>query len=212
MFNLHQKRLAAKKMKRPINKIRTLPGCEDVRNGDLEGIDEKDLNELYHKTSKLSQSKKTTKTADPHGFGNTWTPVDVSYNPYKTSPLVNAAPQFGGRWNKDFPSGGDMHINDDSDKEKNTRGNAMDDDFDPKMRKNRVDDLTRKLKDGQYVVRLQLNEGEEPTGDRAQQVFGPDGKADGRSIYIIVDGFDNAIKKQRDVPHAKVEPMGGTGK
>lgn len=197
--------LRAKRSKRSIERLRSLSNdCTGLRPSDLDGMDENEINQFFHKV----REARTNKTA-VHGAGETWTPVGNDFNPYSTSPLVNnPGPEFGGRWRRDFPGGGDQHINDDSDKSKNTRGNAADWDFDPQMRKQRINDLLDDIKGVKYVVRLNLVESDEPTAEKAKSVFGPKGQADGKSIFVEVNGFDEAVRTQNNTPGSRIEPKG----
>jgi len=202
-FNLH-----AKRQKRLINKLRSLSDdCADLRPSDLDGMSEKEMHHVYHGL------KGKTKTANVktavHGFGETWTPVPNDYSPYRTSPLVNyEGPEFGGRWRRDFPGAGDMHINDDSDKEKSLKGNAVDEDFDPQLQKTRINEMTEGIRGSSYVVRLRLTEEEEPSREKARNIFGEEGQTDGKSVFIIVNGFENALEWQRKLPQVTIEPKG----
>jgi len=165
-------------------------------------MSEKDMYHTYHDLKRTANIKTAV-----HGHGETWTPVGNDYNPYRTSPLVNnQGPEFGGRWRRDFPGAGDSHINDDTDKDKSGKGTSADQDSNEK--ENRINDLVEGIRGPKYVVRLRLTEEEEPNEDKAIEVFGDDGQTDGKSVFVIVDGYENAMHLQQKVPGAIVEPKG----
>ncbi len=195
--------LRAKRTRRLIDKLRSLSDdCSGLRPSDLDGMSEKDMYHTYHDLKRTASIKTAT-----HGHGETWTPVGNDYNPYKTSPLVNnQGPEFGGRWRNDLPGGGDQHIDDDSDKNKSGKGGP--DDADPNQKNNRINYLVENIRGPKYVVRLRLTEEAEPTEDKAIEVFGDEGKSDGKSVYVVCDGYDQAIKRQQSVPGSIVEPKG----
>ena len=96
-----------------------------------------------------------------------------------------------------------MHINDDSDKQKNTKGEAKDDDFSPSMRRTRINDAIDSVKGPKYVVRRSLS-----TADgegAATKVFGPDGKDDGKDMYVVVNSYEKAIELSKKIPGCTVE-------
>jgi hypothetical protein len=127
-------------------------------------------------------------------------------DPTVTSPLVRAVPEFGGRWNHDFPGSGDQHINDDSDKQKSTKGEAADDDFNEDLRKVRIQNMLESVRGPEFVVRKRLTEGEPPDKETAEKLFGNDGKTDGKSVYVVVRGWENALRWQQKTPGSTVEP------
>jgi hypothetical protein len=163
-------------------------------------MSEKDMYHTYHDLKRTASIKTAI-----HGHGETWTPVDSNYNPYKTSPLVNSqGPEFGGRWRQDFPGAGDNHINDDSDKEKSGKGGK--DDADPDQKNNRINELVEGIRGPKFIVRLRLTEEAEPNEDKAIEVFGDDGQSDGKSVYVVVDGFEKALEIQKKIPNCIIEP------
>ena len=183
--------------------------CSGLRPSDLDGMSEQEMDDLcYHVRKNAVSHGIETKTAI-HGAGETWNPVAPDYNPYKTSPFVNyQGPEFGGRWRRDMPGEGDQHINDDSDKNKSTRGDSSRDDFDPNLQEHRLQDLTDQIKGPTFVVRLRLSEEDEPSEAKAKEIFGDDGRTDGKSIYVLVPGFEAATQLQRRIPGSQVEPKG----
>jgi hypothetical protein len=200
--------LKASKNRRLLDKLRSLhEDCSGLRPSDLDGMSDKEMYHLYYKLNgKKADNNSPIKTA-LHGHGETWTPVGPGYDPYRTSPLVNyQGPEFGGRWRRDFPGSGDQHINDDSDKEKNGKGQG--DDFDPQLQRERINELTDKIKGPKYVIRLRLSEEDEPSQDKAKEIFGDEGQSDGRSIYVVVDGFARAIQLRQKIPGSVIEPKG----
>lgn len=211
-FNLH-----AKRSKRPLDRLRSLSDdCADLRPSDLDGLPEKELHHVYFniKGQKAAYNLRDQKVASlnkeaVHGTGQTFYPVGNDFNPYKTSPLVNnPGPEFGGRWRRDMPGSGDQHINDDSDKPKSGRGNAMNDDFNEGIQRERINDLLQEIKGPQFVVRLRLSEEEEPNEKRAKEFFGDVGQTDGKSVFVVVDGYQAALEMQKKNPKATIEPKG----
>lgn len=198
-FNLRAKR------KRPLERLRSLSeDCAELRPSDLDGMSEKDMHHFFYTVRKASLDKEAL-----HGRGETWSPVGSDFSPYRTSPLVNyQGPEFGGRWRKEMPGSGDQHINDDSDKSKSGKGDASNDDFNPQMQKERINDLLNQIKGPAYVVRMTLMEEDEPSEGRAKEMFGVDGQTDGKSVYVIVNGFEEAQKVQRRMPGSIIEPKG----
>jgi hypothetical protein len=188
---------------RAIHKLRSLSDdCQHLRPSDLDGLPEDELHSF------LSSLKDKSKTASikvaVHGTDHGgWTPVDPNHSPYSTSPLVNSQPNFGGRWRDDFPGAGGQHINDDSDTDKNTKGEANDDDFSPSMRRNRINDAIDSVKGPKYVVRRPLSTAD---GDEAAtKVFGPEGKSDGTAMYVVVNSYEKAIELSKKIPGCTVE-------
>lgn len=159
-----------------------LPCLEEMRDSDFDGMSHDDIVALR---SKLASLRKEA----VHGTGSNWVMDDSGASPYKTSPLVNyQGPEFGGRWrDPDFAGGSDQRINEPSpsrlDKELEWGG-------DP------------------YVVRFTFNDGEKPSDELALEVFGEEGKSDGTSIYVVVNGFEEAVKIQGEVPGSTVEKKG----
>ena len=185
---------------RAIRKLRSLSDdCQHLRPSDLDGLPE---DELHSFLSTLKDKKTASIKVAVHGTDHGgWTPVDPNA---RTSPLVNyQGPNFGGRWRDDFPGAGDMHINDDSDKEKNTKGEAKDDDFSPSMRRTRINDAIDSVKGPKYVVRKPHSsvDGE----DAAKKVFGPEGKDDGTAMYVVVNSYEKAIELSKRIPGCTVE-------
>jgi hypothetical protein len=182
-FNLKKE----KQKRRPIDVLREK--CPDLRHSDLDLKDE----EVEYLASVMGGE--VTKVA-VHGRGDNWTEVGPEYNPYRTSPLVNAVPEFGGRWRRNFPGSGDQHINDDSDKQKNLKGTATDEDFDPVLKSKKIND--RLEGKGACLVRMELSPDQDATEELAKRLLGDEGRCDGRSIYVMVDNFEDALQVQRD--------------
>lgn len=198
--------LKAKRSQRMLDKMRSLSDdCANLRPSDLDGMSEEDMYHFYHGIERHAGAVKTA----IHGMGETWNPVGQDYSPYKTSPLVNnQGPEFGGRWRRDMPGAGDQHINDDGDKDKSGRGDSDRDDFDPNLQKHRLEALTDQIKGPTFVVRIRLSEEEEPSDKKAIEIFGDDGRTDGKSVYVLTNGFESALEIQRRHPGATVEPKG----
>lgn len=182
-----------------ISKIRKLPGCDDIRHSDVDGIGE-EIHEFLKNTL-----GKTTKVA-VHGYGETWTPVPADYNPYNTSPLVNnPGPEFGGRWRENFPGAGGQHINDDGDTKKNTRGEGAAG-LNPLLERRKIDQMHGELEGKEYIVRKRVDE--KSPEKESKSIFGDEGQYDGDSIFVVVKGWENAMKIQGMVPGSMVEPKG----
>jgi len=197
--------LQAKRRNDFLKKLRSLPGCEQVRPSDLEGLDETDMQDIFYKNK-----SKDTKIA-LHGNGETFVRNDADYSPYKTSPLVNwQGPEFGGnqrRHNYDFPGAGDMHINDDNDKQKNLRGNAVNEDFDPDLKTVKINDALDSLDDKKrYIIRVRLPENQQPTKEKAKEFFGDNAQTDGTSVYVVIKGYRKALDLMNKVPGCCLEP------
>jgi len=190
-----------------MGKIRSLPGCDRVRPSDLDGLDEKEMREIFHL---FKDDPKRLRTA-LHGMGETFVPQDYGSSPYKTSPLVNSpGPEFGGRWrhhNAPFPGAGDQHINDDNDKEKHTKGEAVFDDFNPDMKREKINDAIDALTDKKrYIIRLRFPENQQPTRQKAVEMFGPDAQTDGTSVYVVIKGYRKALDIMNGTPGCVLEP------
>lgn len=192
--------LRAVRKRQPMERIRGLAeDCVNLRPSDLDGMPDAEINRLV---DSIPQTKVAV-----HGTGQTWTALPGDYDPYRTSPLVNnPGPEFGGRWRRNMPGGGDQHINDNGDKDKDTKGSG--DDNNPALQKTRINDLLEEIKGPTYIVRMRLSEEVEPSSDRAKEMFGPDGKTDGESIYVEVNGYERAIKLRDKYRDATIEPKG----
>ena len=182
MFNLKKS-----KKRRAIDRLREID--PDIRYSDLE-LDEKDVEYL----AGIISPEKETKIA-VHGRGDNWTEVGPGYSPYNTSPLVNSTPEFGGRWKKNFPGSGDQHINDDGDKSKSTRGTGTNDDFNPVLKR---DKINREIGRSPYKIMISLTDDQSPSEQLAKELLGDDGKHDNTSIFVEVDDFQHALEIERD--------------
>jgi hypothetical protein len=188
---------AKKKARHPISKLRSIEGLEGLRPSDIETNDVSDIQHILDRFGKT--------VVAVHGRGDNWVEVDRNYSPYKSSPLVTPAPNFGGNHRQNMPGAGDMHINDDSDKEKSTKGQATNDDFDPSAKRQRINDALE-FTDQDYIVRL--FRGKDTSQEMAKKLFGEEGKADGTSVYIIVNDYEQARRLQMKVPGAVIETGG----
>lgn len=189
-FNLSR----ARRPERPIDTIRKV--CPDIRLSDL-GLTSEELGLLANSLKSKPEVKEAV-----HGRGDNWTEVGPSFNPYQTSPLVNPAPEFGGRWRNNFPGGGDHHINDDKDKQKHLKGNAVNEDFDPVLKRQKINDMLREKgldnKCDIYLVFLELFDDECPCKELAKTVFGDDGDSDGSDVFMVAKDFDFALRIERE--------------
>lgn len=102
-----------------------------------------------------------------------------------------------------MPGGGDSHISDDGDKTKDTTTKN-----DPSTKKHRINILVDSIRGPKFLVRLVLKEDEEPSEDRAREMFGDEGLTDGRSVYVECEGFEQAIRLQKKFPNAIIESKG----
>lgn len=177
--------------------------CRYIKLSDLDGLSEDDLDEFVKRYERTASTKVAL-----HGVGETWTAVPADYSPYHTSPAVNSNPEFGGRWRKNFPGEGSQHINDDSDKKKSGQGEAANNDFNKKMKDDMINDVTESIRGPRFVVRKRLTEEEKPTEELAKKMFGPDGQYDGESVFVIMNGFERAIRTRLKVPGATIETKG----
>ena len=193
-FNLH----SARKKSRAIDGLRSLSDdAADLRPSDIDEVDDLEWATILP-TVKVAQ----------HGRANgpSWMQQEPNYSPYNTSYLVNKPPGLtNDRWRQpgggvgDVMHGGDQHINDDSDKSKSGRGQAMDDDFNGKMRNIRLREL---LKHGDpYIVEVRMDN---PNDDTARTIFGPEGQTSKNSVFVEVQGYEEAVRLQRKIPSALI--------
>ena len=170
---------------RPIDDLREL--LPDIRYGDLDD----DSDEGVQSVVDIVRGRESKVAV--HGRGDNWTPVSPGERSY-SAPTMNYAPEFGGRWRKNFPGSGGQHINDDSDTEKSPKGQATSDDFDPNIKHKRINDAI----DGStsYVVRIKLLPGESGA-ESAKKYFGESGEFDDDSVFSVVDSFERALEVER---------------
>jgi hypothetical protein len=124
---------------------------------------------------------------------------------------MNWAPEFGGRWRENFPGGGSQHINDDADKQKNTRGGH--DDTDPAGKRDKINDKLhlRPVNDdtgGAFVITYACNGEENPRdlAERWSKEHGVEAHPSGSTVTIMVmGGFDEAARLQRKIPGSVLE-------
>jgi hypothetical protein len=199
MFNLK-----ARKRMSTLERIRGLSeDCRHIKMSDLDGLGEDDLADFIKNYEKTASVKLAL-----HGVGETWTAVPSDYSPYHSSPLVNSNPEFGGRWKKNFPGEGSQHINDDRDKDKSGQGEAINNDFNKKLKDDMINNVTEDIRGPRFVIRKRLSEEERPTDELAKKIFGPDGKYDEESVFVILNGFERAMGIQRKIPGSTIETKG----
>jgi hypothetical protein len=178
--------------RRPIDTIRSK--CPELRLSDFGDMGDDEI--AYLATAFKDNLVKEA----VHGLGD-WSPVGPNFNPYQTSPLVNAVPNFGGNHRKNFPGGGDHHTNDDSAKQKNRKGDADENDFDPVLKRKKLNDALdlqkEKNKGCVCTVRVELSPDEQPTNELAVKILGDKAEYDGTSVYINVDDFETALEIER---------------
>ena len=139
-----------------------------------------------------------------HGRGDNWVEVGPSTAP---SSFSSPTPMtWGGgastRWRTNMPSGGDHHIDDDSDKSKSTRGAP--EDFDPENKNVLIND---KLDSGaeKCLVTYVAKDGEDPKRNMARlEKGGFKPRVEGNTLIIEVDGLPSASRVQSLLPGAVI--------
>lgn len=198
-FNLRR----AKNKRRAIDHLRSLSeDCAGLRPSDIDGMGEDEIHGFLS-NFKQASAKGWHKVA-VHGHGDTWTQVGLDYSPYSTSPLVNTPPPDDR--NRRLPGGGANNTNSDSDTDKNTMNDG--DGSTPHLQRLRIDQMLEETQGPEYIVRKRLLEHEEPSEEAAKKMFGGDGQTDGKSVFVVIRGFDSAMEIQRKIPGATIEPMG----
>lgn len=178
---------------RPIDELRRLPGCSDIRADDMCDITDDEMR-------KLASSAKTAMHGRADGL---YEMPSAGYNPYNTDIRVRTP---GGNvdrgWNK-LPSSNNR-IDEDGSEEKSTRGN----DPDEYLRNKKITDLMEgdlENLSGAYIVRLLLKDTEDPD-EVGNKYFGDlHWNSDGKSISMIVDDFQEASRLQQQIPGSVVE-------
>lgn len=159
----------------------------DVRPSDLDGIDPANV-----------MGNGIVKEA-LHGTADNWFEAT---SPYQTSPLVNPTWEMGGRWRNSLPGGGDQHINDDGDKQKSLKDDAI-------GQGSAQDHINMALEDAAnpetYIVKVVVQEGQDP--EKIRDKLGEGAKYDGRSVSIPAKNFGEATRLQRQWPGAIVETV-----
>lgn len=183
------------KAKSPLARLRAIPGLETLRPSDLDTADDDEIERI------IERVRPRRETVAIHGQGDLWTAVDPGYSPNYSSPTRPYVPEFGGRWRQDFPGAGDQHVNDDSDKQKNLKGRATNDDFDPAAKSRRIQDALEPNKT--YVVRFYA--GSEACPALARALFGDEGKTTDDSVYVEVEKMSDAKEMQGRVPGCVIE-------
>lgn len=197
-FNLRR----AKNKRRAIDHLRSLSeDCAGLRPSDIDGMGDDEIHGFLSSVKKAS-SARWEKVA-VHGTGDTWNQVGLDYNPYKTSPLVNTPPPDD-RF-RNLPGGGANNTNSDSDSDKNT-GN--DDGSTPSLQRLKIDQMLEETQGEEYIIRKRLLEHEDPSEEAAVGLFGEQGQTDGKSVYVVIRGFENAMKVRDKVPGSHMEPKG----
>jgi len=160
---------------------------ERIRLEDLDGLPTEKLGALYQKLKRQAA----------HGMADSWSEVSQGQSPYNTSPFVNYAPEYGGRWRENFPDGGDHHINDDRNKEKSTWG--RNEDFDPKIKKIKLNDKLKMalepVSTDTYRLRVQIVDKQDP--QKLMLALGEGANYDGRYVSQRYMTFEEALKWQR---------------
>jgi len=205
-FNLHSTKAGngsfnsrtAKGKSHPLDELSELSGG-NVRPSDLDGIDPAIVLEV------LRGKGKRTKTA-LHGLFNENGGFNRLVDPYSqgTSSLVR--PPMPERW-RTLPSGGTNNTNE-GDNDGNLKGDFQRDDYQPLIQREDILDKTEGRFAPQFVVRKMPSQGEVPTLQLAQEIFGEEGRCDGHSVYMIVKGRENAFEVAKEVG-GFVETKGG---
>ena len=186
--------------KRPLNLLnRHVREEERVRPSDVSDLSDEEIEGLAGRLGKQAIRREAR-----HGTADGWFPQDSGYSPYKTSPLVNANPEFGHRWRENMPGGGDRHINDDSDKPKDWKGkqDGIGEDGGPGT------GLPTSITGPHYVVRIRINHGDNPDTLKKQMEQSCKSKCeqDSGSVFVEVETYEEAVGLQRRVPKSVVEP------
>lgn len=139
-----------------------------------------------------------------HGRGDNWVEVGPSTAPssFSSPTPMTWAPNFGGRWRTNMPGSGDQHINDDSDKSKNTRGKP--EDFDPENKNILIND---KLDSGaeMCVVTYVAPEGSDPRRNMSRlEKGGFKPRIEGNKLIVEVEGLPSATRVQALLPGAVI--------
>jgi hypothetical protein len=197
-FNLRKQR--GQQRQRPLDLLnRRVREEERLRPSDVSDLSDEEIQGL----AKRLGSEAMTREAR-HGTADGWFPQDSGYSPYKTSPLVNANPEFGHRWRENFPGPGDRHINDDKDKPKDWKG-KQDDIGKPE---GPGTGLPTSIQGPKYIVRVRINHGDNPDAVQKQMEQACKSKCgrDSGSVYVEVETYEEAVGLQRRVPRSMVEP------
>lgn len=167
----------------------------DIRRSVPEEIPLEDLADLS--AEKLSRLSKRLQKEAAHGMADSWSEVSQGGSPYNTSPFVNYAPEFGGRWRENFPGSGDQHINDDRNKEKSTWGRP--DDFDPKLKKLKLNEKLKMalepVSNDKFVLKVQIVDKQDP--EKLMMALGEGSQYDGRFVTKHFLTFEEALKWQK---------------
>lgn len=159
---------------------------ENIKLEDLDGLSAERLSVICKKINKQAA----------HGMADSWSEMSQGQSPYNTSPFVNYAPEFGGRWRENFPDGGDNHINDDSNKDKSTWGRT--EDFDPLLKRIKLNDKLKMalhpISNDTYILRVQIIDKQDP--EKLMMALGEGAKYNGRDVIQTYPSFETALKWQ----------------
>jgi hypothetical protein len=186
----------------PLRRIRKI--CPDVRPSDLDGATDEEAEGLAEAVARVKVAA--------HGQADMGGWVEVT-NPYSTTPLVHPEPWYGGGTfdkprNENFPGGGGQHISDEKE-EKSTRGTGTNEDFTPDLRKTKIRDKMKAKSfptdEYQWAVTFPLREWDDPEKVKGQMSeYGRDAEVQGKSVRVLVDDYDAALKIQRARPGTRV--------
>ena len=199
MFNLRAKRSA-------MDALRGLGGdCERLRPSDLDGLSEQDMKDIvwrFKDMQKRASIASKTITA-VHGVGETW--WEATKTPH---PAVSDPPgwEFGGERRDEhgaFTGAGDLKLDYNTEEGKAPEGKTKN--------KDQLNRLLNEVKGSQFVVRLRLSEEDQANTDfldRVAEMFGEEKQTDKDSIFMMVNGYENAIAKQKEIPGSQIEAKG----
>lgn len=177
------------KSKTILDKIRSLPGCEDVRANDISGMPE-----VY---AQALLSGKITKIAI-HGTGQQFS-LDRT-DPYNTSDKVNFnGGEMGGRWRGNFPFDR-SHIGEDEDTQKNLKGTG--EDLDENLRGETVNEAMEEGVTG-YVIHIPTDGPEE--SKQVARDLGLECDVQHREVIVTLNDVGEAQSIMKSKPRAVIE-------
>lgn len=186
-------------LKRTRSSLRIRDMFPDIKNSDLDVVNEEEAINLFKKIGIF-------KIAHGHGSLGTWTEVSPNVDPYNTSYYVKGAPWFGGGTSdterKQFPDGTDNNTNKEKNSDEMTRGQG--DDFFPSWRKNKINESIMQdspVDEYEYLVSFTTRYWDDTDKIRNNMSqFGKEVKSDPKSIYVVTNGYEQAIGIQRAMP------------
>ena len=189
---------SSKKNAHPLEELSELAGGS-LRPSDLDGIDPGIFLEMLRgqgkKVERASFNPYSMTRQALHGFGDGF---DRQVGNGSTSPLVNLGPSIPGDRNRVLPSGGTNNTNAEDDN-KNLRGRSERSDYQPTIQWNEMLEATEGKLAPKFKLKMLPPGGKVPTAELARELFGAEGRFDGREMYIIVPGRINASEIARSI-------------